>query len=202
MNDGEIRARHYATGQPVRVGWRQGIINQFEPAAAPPGRDVWLAPALVDLQINGFAGVDFQRNNLTVEEALIAARALRAAACGRFFLTLVTDEWPKLVQRLKQLRQVRVSHEELRHAIAGWHIEGPFLSAEPGFHGAHNPVLMLDPTPDPIRELRGITNTDPVLLTMAPELKVALEAIALARSLAIKVSLGHTNASPEGLRHA
>ena len=202
MSDGEIRARHYATGQVVRLGWQRGIITQFEAAAAPPGRDVWLAPALVDLQINGFAGVDFQRNNLTVEEALIAARALRAAACGRFFLTLVTDEWPKLVQRLKQLRQVRASHEELRHAIAGWHIEGPFLSTEPGFHGAHNPALMLDPTPDHIRELRAITHTDPLLLTIAPELKGALEAITVARSLDIKVSLGHTNASSEEIGRA
>ncbi len=202
MTDGEIRARHYATGQPVRLGWRQGIINQFEAAPAPAGRDLWLAPALVDLQINGFAGVDFQRDNLSVEEALIATRALRAAACGRFYVTLITDEWPKLVQRLKQLRQFRERHEELRHAIAGWHIEGPFLSAEPGFHGAHNPALMLDPTRDHIRELRAIAHTDPLLLTIAPELQGALGAIALARSLGIKVSLGHTNASLEILRQA
>src|SRR5437667_10155477 len=202
MNDGEIRARHYRTGQAVRVGWRQGIITHFVASANPPENDVWLAPALVDLQINGFAGVDFQRDDLMVEEALIAARALRAAACGRFFLTLVTDEWPKLVQRLKQLRQLRDGHEELRHAIAGWHIEGPFLSTEPGFHGAHNPALMLDPTPDHIRELRAITHTDPLLLTIAPELQGALGAIALARSLGIKVSLGHTNASLEVLRQA
>src|SRR6266496_5041628 len=202
MSDGEIRARHYATGQLVRIGWRQGIIAQFEDSESPAERDLWLAPALVDLQINGFAGIDFQRDDLTVEEVLIAARALRAAGCGRFFLTLVTDEWPKLVQRLKQLRQLRACHEELRHAIAGWHVEGPFLSAEPGFHGAHNPALMLDPTPDHIRELRAITNPDHLLMTIAPELQGALEAIALARSLDIKVSLGHTNASSDVLRQA
>jgi len=195
-------ARHYTTRQPVRVGWRKGIITHFVASANPPERDVWLAPTLIDLQVNGYAGVDFQRDTVTVEEALIAARALRAAACGRFFLTLITDEWPKLVQRLKQLRLLRAGHEELHHAIAGWHIEGPFLSAEPGFHGAHNPALMLDPTPDHIRELRKITNTDPVLLTIAPERRGALEAIALARSLDIKVSLGHTNASVEVLQQA
>ena len=202
MSDGEIRARHYATGLPVRVGWRKGAITHFVASANPPERDVWLAPTLIDLQVNGYAGVDFQRDKVTVEEALIAARALGAAACGRFFLTLVTDEWPKLVQRLKQLRQFRERHEELRHAIAGWHIEGPFLSAEPGFHGAHDPALMLDPTRDHIRELRAIAHTDPLLLTIAPELQGALGAIALARSLGIKVSLGHTNASLEVLRQA
>ncbi len=202
MSDGEIRARHYATDQVVRLGWHHGVITQVEAVATPSAQDVWLAPALVDLQINGFAGVDFQRDDLTVEEALIAARALRAAACGRFFLTLVTDEWPKLVQRLKRLRQLRAGHEELSHAIAGWHVEGPFLSAEPGFHGAHNPALMLDPTPDHIRELRAITNPDHLLMTIAPELQGALEAIAVARSLDIKVSLGHTNASADVLRQA
>jgi len=202
VSDGEILARHYATRQPVRLGWRKGIITHFVASANPPERDVWLAPTLIDLQVNGYAGVDFQRDPVTVEEALIAARALRAAACGRFFLTLVTDEWPKLVQRLKQLRLLRAGHEELHHAIAGWHIEGPFLSAEPGFHGAHNPALMLDPTRDHIRELRAIAHTDPLLLTIAPELQGALGAIALARSLGIKVSLGHTNASLEVLRQA
>jgi N-acetylglucosamine-6-phosphate deacetylase len=184
------------------VGWRQGIINQFETAGAPAERDVWLAPTLLDLQVNGFAGVDFQRDDLTVEEVLFAARALRAAGCGRFFLTLISDEWPKLVRRLKYLCQLRAGHEELRHAIAGWHVEGPFLSAEPGFHGAHDPALMLDPTPDHIRELRAITFTDPILLTIAPELRGALEAISVARLLDIKVSLGHTNASSEVLRQA
>jgi len=202
MSDGEIRARHYATGQVVRLGWQHGVITQVEAVAGPSERDVWLAPALVDLQINGFAGVDFQRDDLTIEAVLIAARALRAAGCSRFFLTLVTDEWPKLVRRLKRLYQLRAGHEELGRVIAGWHIEGPFLSAVPGFHGAHNPALMLDPTPDHIRELRASTRTDPVLLTIAPERQGALEAIAVARSLDIKVSLGHTNASSEVLRQA
>src|SRR5262245_56888476 len=202
MSDGEIRARHYATGQVVRLGWQRGLITQFETVATPSERDVWLAPALIDLQVNGFAGVDFQRDDLTVEEVLRATKALRAAGVSRLFLTLVTDEWPKLVARLKQLRQLRAKNEELSHAIAGWHIEGPFLSATPGFHGAHNPAFMLDPTPDHIRELRAITHADPLLLTIAPERQGASQAIAVARSLDIRVSLGHTNASSEVLRQA
>jgi N-acetylglucosamine-6-phosphate deacetylase len=202
MIDREICARHYATGQPVRVGWQEGIITQLEAASAAPEGDVWLAPALVDLQVNGFAGVDFQQDHLSAEELLAATRALRAAGCGRYLLTLITDAWPVLTARLKRVRLLRQMHDELRHAIAGWHMEGPFLSAEPGFHGAHNPALMLDPTPDHIRELREITDTDPLLLTIAPERQGALEAISLATSLGARVSLGHTNAAAEILRQA
>lgn len=202
MTDGEICARHYATGQPTRVSWRQGIITACEAASTPPDGDVWLAPALVDLQVNGFAGVDFQQDDVSAEELLAATRALRTAGCGRYLLTLITDVWPVLTARLKRIRRLRQMHDELRHAIAGWHIEGPFLSAEPGFHGAHNPAWMLDPTPDHIRELRAITDTDPLLLTIAPERQGALSAIALAASLGVRVSLGHTNASAEILRQA
>lgn len=202
VTDGEICARHQATGQPTRVIWRQGIITAFEAAVAPPEDDVWLAPPLVDLQVNGFAGVDFQRDHLSAEELLAATHAIQAAGCGRYLLTLITDSWPVLTARLKRLRLLRQEHAELRHAIAGWHVEGPFLSAEPGFHGAHNPALMLDPTPEYIRELRAITDTDPLLMTIAPERQGAMEAIALATSLGVKVSLGHTNGTAETLRQA
>jgi N-acetylglucosamine-6-phosphate deacetylase len=90
----------------------------------------------------------------------------------------------------------------LQQALAGWHIEGPFLSEKPGFHGAHNPALMLDPTPAHIQELRDIAGDDPLLLTLAPERDGALEAIALAVSLGIRVALGHTDAPAERLRAA
>lgn len=201
MNTGEIVARHYATREPVRVAWRDGIIASVEKAASAPDH-CWVAPALVDLQVNGFAGVDFQQDNLTADQLLAAVRGLRAAGCTRFLLTLITDDWPRLLRRLRSLRQLRANSPELQLAIAGWHVEGPFLSAEPGFRGAHDPRWMRDPTPADVKELRAATGNDPVLLTLAPERGGALEAIRLASSLGLKVSLGHTNASTEILQRA
>lgn len=214
---GEICARHFATRQIVRVCWENGIITSIEPAAssgflprpatkewgegeftaAASKEEVWIAPALVDVQVNGYGGVDFQRDGLTVENLLSAARQLRAAGCGRFLLTLITDEWPKLTARLKHLRSLREQSDELKNAIAGWHIEGPFLSHEPGYHGAHNPALMIDPTPAHISELRKLTGDDPLLMTLSPERRGAIEVIQLAVSRGMIVSLGHTNASAE-----
>jgi len=201
MSEGEIIARHYATGNPVRLRWKQGAICAIEPASESP-TGLWVAPPLVDLQINGYAGIDFQQDNLTLDDLLSATRQLRAAGCATFLLTLITDEWPKLVSRLRHLRALRSQSAELQSAIAGWHIEGPFLSAEPGFCGAHDPPVMCDPTPEYIRELRKLTEADPVLLTIAPERAGAIAAIALAVSLGIKVSLGHTNAPRDTLLQA
>ena len=202
MNVGEILGHHYATGKPVRVAWKDGVIAAVEPTSVAPTDSPWIAPALVDLQVNGFAGVDFQRDDLTLDQLLIAVGGLRAAGCGRFLLTLITDDWARLLARLRHLRSLRSTSVELRHAIAGWHIEGPFLSAEPGFRGAHDPQWMRDPTAEDIRELRQCTENDPVLLTLAPERHGALDAIRLASSRGIKVSLGHTNASLETLQLA
>jgi N-acetylglucosamine-6-phosphate deacetylase len=191
---GEITAWHFASKQPVRLRWADGKITQIEIVSdAPPG--LWVAPALLDLQINGYGGVDFQQDDLTVEDLLSAVRRLRKDGCARFLLTLITDEWPSLTRRLQHLRALRSQSAELAGAIVGWHIEGPFLSVEPGFHGAHNPSLMRDPAPEHILELRALTGADPLLLTVAPERPGVLKAIELAVSHGIQVSLGHTNAS-------
>jgi N-acetylglucosamine-6-phosphate deacetylase len=200
MNDGDISAWHFLTRAPVRVSWERGIITHLEQTTNAPTENLWLAPGLFDLQVNGYGGVDFQQDKLSLDELLLAARQLRKAGCTKFLLTLITDEWTKLTARLKHLRMLRSQSAELQAAIVGWHIEGPFLSGEPGFHGAHNPARMLDPTPTHIQELRAITGNEPLLLTMAPEREGALEAIRAAVSLGIKVSLGHTSASAEMLR--
>jgi len=195
MNDGDLCARHYSTGLPIRVIWQNGWINSVLGANQSTPSDVWIAPALVDLQVNGFGGIDFQQDNVPLGNLVTASRRLHAAGCGRYLLTLITDEWLRLIGRLRHLRELRQRSADLRHAIAGWHVEGPFLSAEPGFCGAHDPALMIDPAPEQLRELREIAGDDLVLLTLAPERTNALETIEQAVALGMKVSLGHTNAS-------
>jgi N-acetylglucosamine-6-phosphate deacetylase len=202
MNSSEVHALHYATGKPMRISLRDGEITSLTEVAERPEKEIWIAPALVDLQINGYAGVDFQRDNVSADELLRAVRGLRRDGCAHFLLTLITDEWPRLLARLKHFRALRESSPELRNAIIGWHIEGPFLSDKPGFCGAHNPAHMRDPKPAHIRELRTLSGNDRVLITVAPERSGAIEAIQLATSLGLRVSLGHTNADAETLQRA
>ena len=199
QNKIEVSGFHYATREPVKFLRVQAAGDTSELIAAKGGQ-TWFAPPLFDAQVNGYGGIDFQQDNLTAENLLTAVRQLREAGCGRFLLTLITDEWQRLTSRLGHLRALRAKVPELQEAIAGWHIEGPFLSAELGFHGAHNPALMRDPSPALIRELRQITETDPLLLTISPERKGSFESIEAAVSLGIRISLGHTNATAEVLR--
>jgi N-acetylglucosamine-6-phosphate deacetylase len=204
MNSGEVIAMHYATRRPLRVKWNDGFITAIERPknAGDIAKARWIAPVLFDVQVNGYGGVDFQQDDLTLDQLLAATRALRRDGCGKYFFTLITAEWKTLLARLQRARELRSRSLELQSAIAGWHIEGPFLSDQPGFCGAHDMKVMMDSTSDRICELKSTVGADPLLLTIAPERKGAIEAISTAVSLGIKVSLGHTNASAQLLREA
>lgn len=198
----EIAARHYASQRPFRLAWHRGRITAFECVAAQAPEDLYLAPALFDPQVNGYAGVDFQQDGLTEDDLLKAGTALRRDGCARFLLTLITDDWRRLRNRLRHLAKVRARCPELAAMIAGWHVEGPFLSATPGFCGAHDPAVMRDPTPEDMADLRRIAGPIPLVVTLAPERAGALGAIRRAVELGIKVSLGHTDARAEVLAAA
>ncbi len=161
------------------------------------------AQGFFDPQVNGYAGVDFQQDHVTEADLLRATAGWGGDGGGRLLLTLITDAWPRLVTRLRHLRHLRDGSPALRARITGWHLEGPFLSPVPGFHGAHDPTLMRDPRPEDFAELRDAVGPEaPLLVTLAPERSGALEAIAAARRLGIRISLGHTDAPAGILREA
>ena len=193
-NRGQVVARHYRRGVNWRLRWENGVLRESECVKANGEEDLYLAPALFDPQVNGYAGVDFQQDGLGVEALVQAARGLRRDGCARFLVTLITDHWAALTARLRHLVGLRRGEPELQAAIAGWHVEGPFLSEKPGFCGAHEPGLMLDPTPEMLEELRRITAPDPLVVTLAPERAGSLTAIRKGAAMGIRVSLGHTDA--------
>jgi N-acetylglucosamine-6-phosphate deacetylase len=202
MIAGELIARNFRSDRLQRYRWDDGRFTRIS-RAPNSGQPAWVvAPTLFDGQINGFAGIDFQQDTITSADLLHAVRQLRQAGCGQFLLTLITDAWECLLDRLSRLRQFREASPELKQAIAGWHLEGPFLSSEPGYHGTHNPALMCDPTPDHLQKLRQLTGDDLVLLTLAPERRGAIKSIACAVSLEMRVNLGHTNADAQRLLQA
>src|SRR5262249_10375512 len=93
---------------------------------------------LVGLQVNGFAGVDFGDADLTPERVLEAVAALEKTGVTRFLPTLITSSLEAFA---------RSAHTVLaaRHpAIAGIHMEGPYISPEDGFRGAHARPLVRD----------------------------------------------------------
>lgn len=147
-----------------------------------------LTPGLVDLQINGAYGVDFA-DARPADWRMIRAGLIRTAVTA-FAPTLITAAPARLAA---SLADVDAAAREIVHGsrILGTHVEGPFLS--PDYHGAHDPSLMRDPTPDALDVL--LQGPAPLILTLAPERAHALDAVARLAEAGVLVSVGHTAAT-------
>jgi N-acetylglucosamine-6-phosphate deacetylase len=147
-----------------------------------------LAPGLIDLQVNGFFGVDFA--DAGADDWRVAARRLPETGVTAFLPTLITAPLDDLIDGLRLAGEV-MGAEGAR--ILGMHIEGPFLAPER--RGAHDADLFCDPTPERIEAL--LEPGTMALLTLAPERDGALDAIARLAGAGVLVSVGHTDATAD-----
>lgn len=151
--------------------------------------------SLFDIQVNGFAGVDFQQPALTTAQMRHAVDALAAHDTGRIFATLITDAIDSLRAKFANLERIRAEDPVVAAVVCGYHLEGPWLSPEPGYRGAHDPQFMGAPEPRHFDALQSAAGGRIRLVTLAPELPGSPEFIRHLRAGGVHVSLGHTNAS-------
>ncbi len=161
-----------------------------------------LRPALFDLQVNGFAGVDYQQPDLTAAELRQSVDALREYRMHRIFLTLITDEIDSLARKLERIEQFRRDDPAIAETICGYHIEGPYLSPKPGFRGAHPGDKMKAPDLAEFHRLQSAANGNIRLITIAPEWDGSDEFTAELARQNVVVSLGHTDANDSEIDRA
>lgn len=150
--------------------------------------------SLFDIQVNGFGGVDFQKPDLSFEELQTAVGALARHETRRFFFTLITDTVENLRGKLENLARHLSANAALDEAVCGIHLEGPWLSPEPGFCGAHDPARMSNPSLADFDLLQRAAGERIRLVTLAPELPGSAEFIRELRARGVRVALGHTDA--------
>ena len=146
------------------------------------------APAFVDLQVNGYAGVDFSSPDLTPEKVLRAVQALRERGTAAFCPTLVSAAPATYQRNLPLLVEVMAGEP----GLLGIHMEGPFISAEDGARGVHPREHVRPPSLREFDEYYRLSQGRLRLLTLAPELPGALDLVRHAVEMGVTVSLGHT----------
>src|ERR1700730_1834412 len=119
-----------ATGAAIEVEFDERIV-QVKPASV--STDLWVAPGWIDLQVNGLAGVDYNRPDTPLEEIARSIRVLFSTGVTRFYPTVITGAPYDMRAAIENLARAAESLE----AIQGFHIEGPHISAQDGPRGAH-----------------------------------------------------------------
>ena len=155
-----------------------------------------------DFQINGFGGIDFQADTVSPAEMEHAVAVMRRHGMAGIFLTLITDEIDAHCRRLEHFEKLRAASPAIAKMIVGYHIEGPWLSPEPGFRGAHPPGPMHAPSLAEFERLRSAAGGRIKLITVAPEWPGSAECIAAITRAGVHISLGHTNASESQIDEA
>ncbi|MGI6367428.1 MAG: N-acetylglucosamine-6-phosphate deacetylase [Anaerolineae bacterium] len=155
-------------------------------------------PGLVDLQVNGYLGVDFSSPDLTEQQLVDAWRGMLAAGTAAFLPTLITSA-PETYARNLPLIAHAMRRDEFQGHVLGIHLEGPFISREPGAVGAHNPDCVLSPDVEYLTELLDAGENAVRMLTIAAEVPGAERLARLARQRGVTVSVGHSLFSSEDL---
>jgi N-acetylglucosamine-6-phosphate deacetylase len=155
-----------------------------------------------DLQVNGYAGVDFNQDDLTADQLHRACERLAADGVDGILATIITEHTGQMAARITRLAELRQGDPLAQRLIAGIHVEGPFLNPADGYRGAHPADAVLAADSGIMEQLLDAGDGLVRLVTLAPECDEALKVTRLLAQRGITVAAGHTDASLEQLKSA
>ena len=156
-------------------------------------------PGFIDVQVNGFLGVDFSQDNLTEAEFIRVSKELLNRGTAAFVPTIITNSEENYKRNLPIIAKA-MDAPELKGRVLGIHAEGPFLSDKPGAVGAHNPNWVKKPNIEFFKKMQEWADGKIKILTIAAENEGAAELTEYAVSQGVTVSLGHHLATYDDLR--
>jgi N-acetylglucosamine-6-phosphate deacetylase len=156
----------------------------------------------IDLQVNGYGGIDFNQNDLSPDQLHLACQKLRDDGVSGILATIITDHLEVMAHRLAKLVELRERDGLAKEMILGIHIEGPFINNTPGYAGAHPRDAIRPADQDSMQRLLEAAGGLTRLVTLAPECDENSKVTRLLAKRNILVSAGHTNASLDQLTAA
>lgn len=194
-----VEGRDPSTGDVLRVHVAGDLVERIE----RPGRShadlPWLVPGLVDLQVNGFAGLDVNAEQPSADHLHRITAALRERGVTTWVPTVITGSEDQITARLSAIAEAR-RDPDTAAAIPFAHVEGPFISDQDGPRGVHDRAHI---RPVDAAEVERWAQHGPVgYLTVSPHTASASDQVAAIVRGGIAVALGHTHATTQQLQGA
>jgi N-acetylglucosamine-6-phosphate deacetylase len=197
-----VRGLFYLDGESISIRISDGkIVNIDRLSKSVDTQKIYVAPGLIDLQINGFMGVDFSDQNLTIEGIRKATKELWKVGVTSFLPTVISND-QKSLKRSFAILAGAPDDKEIGMSIPGFHLEGPYISPVQGYRGAHLEQYIRKPSWDEFSELQNAARNRIILITVAPEVDGAIPFISKCKETGVVVSLGHHNGSAEIIKQA
>lgn len=179
-----------------------GVIDGVDTMLTPPvDSGIYIAPGFIDLQVNGFAGVDYNDPASAGDDIGHSIRCMYATGITRFFPTVITGSPETMAGALRNLAKAREALPEGR-AMEAFHVEGPYISPEDGPRGAHPQRWVRPPDYDEFRRFQDAAQGLIRLITISPEWPQTPKFIERIVSENVVASIGHTRADAEQIADA
>src|SRR5260370_189707 len=166
--------------------------------AGPPQDSIYISPGWIDLQVNGFAGVDYNSPSASREEISRSIRAMFATGVTRFFPTVITGSPENMSGALRNLANAKESIAE-GVAMEAFHVEGPYISPDDGPRGAHPRRCVRPPNLEEFRRFQDTAQGHIRLITLSPEWPEATRFIETVVREGVVVSIAHTPPTPHNI---
>jgi len=199
----KIRGHHYLTGRVCDIDIADGVIRAIAPIAEPaPNTDLWLAPGLIDIQVNGYRGHDICSADVSVDDVVAVAEQLADAGVTAFCPTVITSSPAAIEASLHTIAQACKRSSIVRERVVCIHLEGPYISALDGPRGAHPREHVKDPDWQEFLRWQQAADGRIGMITLAPELPGVLEFINKAVQADVVIALGHHAATADQIHAA
>jgi N-acetylglucosamine-6-phosphate deacetylase len=186
-----------SSGAHIEVTY-DSVINGVDTLIEAPDDSLYIAPGWIDLQVNGYAAVDYNSPATPIDEIARSVQVLHSTGTTRFFPTLITNSEENIVGSLRNL----VRAKDQLPSIEAFHVEGPHISAEEGPRGAHPVQWVRPPDVSEYRRWQEAAEGNIRLITVSPEYPETPRYIEALVQDGVVVSIGHTKATGEQIRDA
>lgn len=199
--EGVFRGLHYKTKKSIEIKIIDGLIHGIADNVGQYDENI-ISPGLVDLQVNGFNGIDFNQGDLKEEEVVEITKKLWSEGVTNYFPTLITNSDANINLAIKCITQTCEKNKLVDQTIAGIHLEGPFLSLEDGPRGAHPLQYIKAPDWDLFCKWQEKAAGRIKMITLSPEWSGSTAFISKCVASGVVVSIGHTAATPEQIKNS
>ncbi len=188
------------TGDEIEVRFSDSIEG-VDPLLSRSSDFIYVTPGWIDLQVNGFAGVDYNSPSSSHEEIARSIRAILHTGVTRFYPTVITGSPRDMLGALANLARAKEAVWE-GAAMEAFHLEGPYISPEDGPRGAHPERWVRPPDLDEFHRFQDAARGNIRLVTLSPEWPDAARFIEALVGEGVVVSIGHTRAASKEISAA
>jgi N-acetylglucosamine-6-phosphate deacetylase len=187
-------------GQTIEISIRNGVIEAIR--SCTTNGDLWLSPGLVDLQVNGYGGEDVNLDGLDPATIISLTHKMIANGVTTYLPTIITASEEKIIANLRAIQEARRLSKLVAQCVPYVHIEGPHISQQDGYRGAHPVEHIRPPTIAEFDRWQHASGNLVGMVTVSPHFCGTEAYIFHLVSQRVHVALGHTHASAEEIRNA